>query len=611
MPPPPGGMYHHHHHHMQQFMPPQMMHHHHMAPPPPPWQVGPNKPPSAVSPGGAGRNQGKIWQEQLAEAVRDKGIMCKDFYTTSRCSLQCCPYAHIKEGQTSVIPDMACNFHLQGRCLRDNCRYFHGSKEQLRTLHRRRAAAGGGGGDTPPPVAGGGGGKGSNAGSTYNPSEFLPIRASPVELGIDVIERVLASQGSLPPVAQVAASILLEQGQVRAAATAGRPQDYFDVPSTNRLLQPATAASAVPTANHQQFSYISPVTSNEINVYSDGTGGTYQLTHHPASRSQPPTQPTTNTFNPSHPQYYYAVMDTAPNTVHQQPSQQQQWAPQQQQHQQGQQRTSNIMFTPAPLSSNSHNGTSAIFSNPSTTTVTSSIHSPSQLAASNHQLAASRQSHTATSASSSQNRPSHSLPLCHQVPSQHLSSTKGDMSNMAQPSSQGMGAIESESYHASAFGFNNVFSNSSGGIGGGGSSVQKDPNAMIRATSDAFDDCNPAPPQSQQQRATNNLMASFSSSGQAVAGSDSTIQVGGGRPPQYPPNQTGISNNTSDMMFSSPPKGGTPHHQFLAPSSSMQTASSTSVSSQQQQARNAIGDPLPPVVVISNNNNTINTPPQE
>lgn len=66
---------------------------------------------------------------------RNKGIICKQFLTKRSCHRHHeCPYLHIAEGESKPLPEAVCSFFSQGACLRDGCRFFHGTEERLQQL---------------------------------------------------------------------------------------------------------------------------------------------------------------------------------------------------------------------------------------------------------------------------------------------------------------------------------------------------------------------------------------------------------------------------------------------------------------------------------------------
>jgi hypothetical protein len=75
-------------------------------------------------------------QEYHSYHHRDKGIICETFYDFSHCFVINCPYAHIKDGSTHLLPQMQCAFWIDGRCLREGCAYFHGHIEDLQALRK-------------------------------------------------------------------------------------------------------------------------------------------------------------------------------------------------------------------------------------------------------------------------------------------------------------------------------------------------------------------------------------------------------------------------------------------------------------------------------------------
>jgi hypothetical protein len=89
----------------------------------------------------ASQSQQQQWsadqrRQQIAELLRNKGVICRDYLYTSRCPrTPTCPYMHIANGETRPVPWSVCTFFTQGKCLRDRCTFFHGTQAQLEELH--------------------------------------------------------------------------------------------------------------------------------------------------------------------------------------------------------------------------------------------------------------------------------------------------------------------------------------------------------------------------------------------------------------------------------------------------------------------------------------------
>ena len=45
-----------------------------------------------------------------------------------------CPFRHIVAAHAEAVPRSVCKFQAGGACLRDGCRFFHGTQEQLAAL---------------------------------------------------------------------------------------------------------------------------------------------------------------------------------------------------------------------------------------------------------------------------------------------------------------------------------------------------------------------------------------------------------------------------------------------------------------------------------------------
>ena len=63
--------------------------------------------------------------------ARNKGIICKHYYDTGVCPDTNCPYAHFTAATRKEFPVDLCRFHDPPRkvCMRDGCRFFHGTPE--------------------------------------------------------------------------------------------------------------------------------------------------------------------------------------------------------------------------------------------------------------------------------------------------------------------------------------------------------------------------------------------------------------------------------------------------------------------------------------------------
>lgn len=68
--------------------------------------------------------------------ARNKGILCEAFFTQSTCSHNHeCPFLHISPAtDVRQLPDAVCSFHKNGACLREGCRFFHGTEDRLLQL---------------------------------------------------------------------------------------------------------------------------------------------------------------------------------------------------------------------------------------------------------------------------------------------------------------------------------------------------------------------------------------------------------------------------------------------------------------------------------------------
>ncbi|KPI87113.1 hypothetical protein ABL78_3825 [Leptomonas seymouri] len=75
-------------------------------------------------------------RQQIAELLRNKGVICRDYLYTSHCPrTPTCPYMHVANGEARPVPWSVCTFFTQGKCLRDRCTFFHGTQAQLEELH--------------------------------------------------------------------------------------------------------------------------------------------------------------------------------------------------------------------------------------------------------------------------------------------------------------------------------------------------------------------------------------------------------------------------------------------------------------------------------------------
>ena len=83
---------------------------------------------------------------------RDKGLLCRAFFDHGCCLVNDCPSAHISRDFTRPVPQTVCSFFKNPDkvCLRDQCKFFHGSDSALESLLLRGA-------------------------KTYRPSEYLPL----------------------------------------------------------------------------------------------------------------------------------------------------------------------------------------------------------------------------------------------------------------------------------------------------------------------------------------------------------------------------------------------------------------------------------------------------
>jgi hypothetical protein len=97
-------------------------------------------------------------QEQLqrAEMLRNKGIICLQYFSGKTCRRSNCPFAHILDGEVRLIPDAPCVFFQQGSCLRERCKFFHGPKKDFEVLK-------------------------ASGQTTYRPQDFMPVALAPMD----------------------------------------------------------------------------------------------------------------------------------------------------------------------------------------------------------------------------------------------------------------------------------------------------------------------------------------------------------------------------------------------------------------------------------------------
>ena len=108
-------------------------------------------------------------------SARNKGIICKDYFSTKQCVHVNCPYAHIADGEEHPIPQATCLFFQQNKCLREDCKFFHGSKQE----HAKLKASGK---------------------TTYRPQDTMLIATPPTEAPKPVIIPLMTPHThSLPP----------------------------------------------------------------------------------------------------------------------------------------------------------------------------------------------------------------------------------------------------------------------------------------------------------------------------------------------------------------------------------------------------------------------------
>lgn len=70
----------------------------------------------------------------VSQHLRNKGVVCSEYSRTRSCIFRDCPFAHLTPNDERPIPTAVCSFFQRGRCLRDECVFFHGSPEAFSEL---------------------------------------------------------------------------------------------------------------------------------------------------------------------------------------------------------------------------------------------------------------------------------------------------------------------------------------------------------------------------------------------------------------------------------------------------------------------------------------------
>ena len=77
-------------------------------------------------------------QQHFVAVPRNKSFICAFYFHCRKCFIPNCPHAHIFDGQEDPVPLTICMFHSTSVCLRDNCKYFHGSASELERLKQSK-----------------------------------------------------------------------------------------------------------------------------------------------------------------------------------------------------------------------------------------------------------------------------------------------------------------------------------------------------------------------------------------------------------------------------------------------------------------------------------------
>ena len=76
------------------------------------------------------------------QSYRNRGLVCGQFFDTGECNQgNSCDFEHLGVDDVRRTPDSVCGFYSGERgpkCLKDDCKHFHGTQEQLDTLWRNR-----------------------------------------------------------------------------------------------------------------------------------------------------------------------------------------------------------------------------------------------------------------------------------------------------------------------------------------------------------------------------------------------------------------------------------------------------------------------------------------
>ncbi|KAK7198394.1 Zinc finger C-x8-C-x5-C-x3-H type (and similar) [Novymonas esmeraldas] len=225
-------------------------------------------------------------RQQIAEMLRNKGVICRDFLLTGRCPrTPTCPYMHIANGETRPVPWSLCTFFLQGKCLRDRCSFFHGTQAQLEELHAAGA-------------------------TVYRPQDYMKVAVPPAEyLNPDGSIASFVSVASVPAQPQALHMVHGPTMSHENAVNSFHPvllMQHNPQPITQSIFAPPAAA---PNQAPPQFSfYTNTPLAQPIQIHPPGT--VFQSHLHavqPAAYYQPTGAALV------HPQHYATSVSFAPH----------------------------------------------------------------------------------------------------------------------------------------------------------------------------------------------------------------------------------------------------------------------------------------------------------
>lgn len=170
-------------------------------------------------------------RQQIAELLRNKGVICKDYLQSGRCPRSpSCPYMHVADGETRPIPWSICSFFSQGVCLRDQCAFFHGTSAQLEELH-------------------------SSGITSYRPQDYMKIAAPPAEyLNPD---GSIVSTVPITPIAPTPTVQMVQTAPVPPDNAVNAMQPFMLVPPGHQAIAPPMFGSHMgdPNLAATQFSF--------------------------------------------------------------------------------------------------------------------------------------------------------------------------------------------------------------------------------------------------------------------------------------------------------------------------------------------------------------------